>query len=193
MLLLYGNVKISVYKLLLNKMLSKKRFIHSINVASQAMKLAENYGEDANKAYLAGLLHDICKEMSPEKQKELIIKSTLDVSEIEMKAQPLWHAIAGAEYINHNLKICDIDIINSIRYHTVARANMSSLEKIIYLADLVSIDRDYKDVKKMRKLCYKDINKAMAEALKFSILDSIEKENSIPSQTLEAYNQYVTK
>lgn len=190
MFLLYGKVKIGVFKLLLGKSLSKKRYIHSLNVADEAVKLAEFYNEDTNKAYLAGLLHDVCKEMPFEQQEKLVLNSKLNVSEIEMKSQPLWHAISGAEYITHHFKINDEDIINSIRYHTVARANMSLLEQIIYLADLVSIDREYKEVKKMRRLCYKDIEEAMLEALRFSLLDSISKGNKIPQQTLDAFNQY---
>ena len=67
---------------------------------------------------------------------------------------------------------------------------MSKTEKIIYLADLVSQDREYKDVKRMRKIAFSDLHKAMFEALKFSIEDSSKKGNTIPFKTLSAYNQY---
>jgi len=187
---LYSADKMDIYNSVLKKKLSKNRYIHSVNVANQAKELAEKYDEDCEKAYLAGLLHDICKEMPLVEQESLVKKSALNVSDIEISSTPLWHAIAGAEYVKNYFNINDFDFINSIRYHTVARFDMSLLEKIVYLADAVSIDRKYDDVKKYRKLCFKDLDKAMFETLKFSISNSISNENSIPLYTLEAYNQY---
>ena len=60
-------------KSFLKKRLSKKRFIHSLNVADEAYKLAGMYGEDPDKAYLAGLLHDVCKESPTAEQEELML------------------------------------------------------------------------------------------------------------------------
>ena len=68
---------------------------------------------------------------------------------------------------------------------------MSRLAVIIYMADLISADRDYKDVGRMRKLADKGLERAMCEALRFSIGDSVSKGNSIPPSTLEAYNEYI--
>ena len=67
---------------------------------------------------------------------------------------------------------------------------MPKLSQIVYLADLISADRDYKDVKKMRKYAEQSLEKAMFEALSFSIKDSVEKGNTIPVSTLEAYNDF---
>ena len=77
-----------------------------------------------------------------------------------------------------------------MRYHTVARAGMSRLEEIIYLADLVSADRTYKDVKRMRKICRNNLEEGMLEALKFQIADCISKGSLIPVSSIEAYNYY---
>lgn len=188
--MLLENKDIGIYNLFLRKNLSKNRYTHSINVANEAVKLAVKYNGNKHQALLAGLLHDVCKEMPLLNQRELVEASKLQVSETEKASQPLWHAIAGAEFIKTQFGIDDNDIINAIRYHTAARANMSQLEMIIYLADLVSIDREYKEVKKMRKLAYTNLEKAMLEALKFSINESIFKESTIPSNTFEAYNQF---
>ncbi|MFA5658396.1 MAG: bis(5'-nucleosyl)-tetraphosphatase (symmetrical) YqeK [Oscillospiraceae bacterium] len=183
---------IQAYDLLLKKLLSKKRYIHSLNVAFEAVKLAEKYGADSQKAYTAGLLHDICKEMSADNQRQLVMLG-FDVCQTELNAQPLWHAVAGAVYVKNQLGITDDDIINSIRYHTTGRSNMSLLEQIIYLADLISADRDYKEVKKMRVLAYTDLSQAMLEAFKFGICDHVSKGNSIPLKTVEAYNFFTGK
>ena len=184
---------ISTYKEYLKAHLSKKRYNHSLNVAESAVELARLYGEDESKAQIAGLLHDVAKELPIEKQLEYVLNSTLDVDEVETKAHALYHAIAGAEIVKNDFGIDDEDIILAIRYHTVASGDMSRLAAIVYLADLISADRDYKDVKRMRKLAVSGLEKAMLEALKFSISDSVEKGNTIPVSTLEAYNRFLTE
>ena len=172
------------------KNLSKKRYEHSVNVANEALSIAKKYNYDCDKAYFAGLVHDICKEKSDDIQQKLVIESGLNVSAVELKSKPLWHAIAGAEFLKNEFHIEDVDILNAVRYHTVGRNEMSPIEKTVYLADLVSADRKYKDVEKMRKICYKNIDEAMFEALKFLITLDIEKGHTIPPSTFEAYNEY---
>ena len=181
---------VGVYKDYLKNNLSKKRYNHSINVAAEAIKLADRYGGNRDKCYLAGLLHDIAKELDSDRQLELVLTSELDVDEIEMISPPLFHAVAGSVLLGELFDIRDSEIINAVRYHTVAKDNMSMTEKIIYLADLISVDRDYKDVKRMRKYAYQSLEKAMYEALKFSLEDSVKKGNTIPLSTLKAYNEY---
>ncbi len=174
--------------------LSKKRFTHSINVAYEARKLAEHYGyHDPDKAYLAGLIHDCCKEIPAEEQLAMVKKSKRNVSEAELASPPLYHAIAGAYYAETVFGYTEDSFLDAIRYHTTARANMTLIEEIIYLADLVSADRSYKDAAKMRKFAYQSINKAMFEAMKSAITEVIEKESLIPPNTIEAYNYYALK
>lgn len=174
----------------LKENLSQKRYQHSLNVAAECRKLAEKYGEDPDKAYFAGLLHDICKELPGDEQKSLVIKSGFAVCREELETRSLWHAIAGAYFVKHVFGVEDIDIINSIRFHTVGRAGMSRLEEIVYLGDLISADRTYKDVDKMRKFVYTDVNKAMLEAFRFSIKNVVKKDGMLPLCTVEGYNFY---
>lgn len=177
-------------KSLLKERLSKKRYTHSLNVASEAQRLAKLYGADPVKAYLAGLLHDICKELPHGEQEELMLEGDMELTGTELSSKSLWHGPAGAYYVNAYLGIEDKDIINAIRFHTVGRSGMSILEEIIYMADLISEDRSYKDVDKMRKLAYSDLNRAMLEAICFSVRSVTEKGGYIPHYTIDAYNQY---
>lgn len=171
--------------------LSKKRYAHSLNVAKECVKLAKIYGEDTEKAYLTGLMHDVCKELPFDEQQKLIENCGFEVDELELMSKPLWHAIAGAVYVRDELGVIDSEILNAIRFHTIAHAGMTRFEEIVYLADLISIDRDYKDLGKMRKLAYLDISNAMCEAMAYSIDSTIKKGAYLPRQTVEAYNQYL--
>jgi len=170
--------------------LSAKRFHHSVNVAEECRKLAQKYGEDPERAYFAGLLHDICKELPGEEQKDLVLKSGFSVFREELETRSLWHGIAGAYFVKSHFGVEDIDVLNAIRFHTVARAGMTRLEEIVYIGDLISADRDYKDVDRMRKIAYTGLNAAMLEGIQFSIKSVIKKGGVIPPCTVEAYNFY---
>lgn len=181
---------ISEKKKYLKENLSQKRYTHSLNVAEECRKLAVKYGEDPDKAYFAGLLHDICKELPDDEQKRIVLESNFSVCREELETRSLWHAIAGAYFIKTHFGVEDIDIINAVRFHTVGRAGMTRLEEIVYIGDLISSDRDYKDVDRMRKISYTDINSAMLEAFSYSIKSVVKKGGLIPICTAEGYNFY---
>jgi len=178
-------------KEILRTRLSEKRYIHSLNVADECRHLAQIYDSDEEKAYFAGLVHDICKELPVDQLKQKAVDSNLAISKAELETKALWHAIAGAGFVKNDMKINDIDIINAVRFHTVARAGMTKLEEIVYIGDLISADRTYKDVKRFRKLAYQELDKTMLEAVVFSIQSVIEKRGLIPEYTIQAYNQYL--
>ena len=87
-------------KSLLKERLSKKRYNHSLNVATEAQRLARLYGADPVKAYLAGLLHDICKELPHSEQEELMLEGDMELTGTELSSKSLWHGPAGAFYVN---------------------------------------------------------------------------------------------
>lgn len=179
------------YEKLIKDRLSKKRFTHSMNVAEACYDLAEHYGADEKRSYLAGMLHDIMKEDLPERQKQFTVDSGLSPDPAEVNTPALWHAVAGGYYVREKLKIDDEEIICAIRFHTVGCAKMTLIEKIVYLGDMISAERDYKDVDKFRRICYEDINKAMSVALIYQIKSVCAKCGMLPRYTVSAYNYYL--
>ncbi len=177
----------------LENRLSQKRFRHSCNVARAARQLAQQYGADVEKAYFAGLVHDICKEIPFEEQYRLMTEGMFQPDLAELHSRKLWHGIAGAEFIRIEFDVQDADILNAVRYHTVGRANMSLLEEIIYIADMISEERDYKGVDKMRRLAVRDLQTAMLEALTDAISSVLKKKGLLSQNTIEAYNDYNLK
>ena len=178
---------------ILENRLSQKRFRHSCNVARAARQLAQQYGADVEKAYFAGLVHDICKEIPFEEQYRLMTEGIFKPDLAELHSRKLWHGIAGAEFIRTEFDVQDTDILNAVRYHTVGRANMSLLEEIIYIADMISEERDYKGVDKMRRLAVRDLQSAMLEALTDAISSVLKKKGLLSQNTIEAYNDYNLK
>ena len=180
------------YKEILKSRLCEKRYYHSLCVADEAERLAIKYGGDAEKCYFAGLLHDITKN-SPDTE-HLKIFETFDImlSVIEKNAKKLWHAMSGEAYIKYFLQIDDDELLDAVRYHTTAKADMSLTAKILYLADFTSKDRDYDDVDVIRQLVDESLDSAFIYALKYSITDLVQNSRAVHPDTVEAYNQAVS-
>ena len=183
--------KYDEYKEILSKRLDKDRYYHSLCVADEALRLAEKYGGDTEKCYLAGLLHDITKNATTEEHLQIFESFGIMLSVIEKNAMKLWHAISGTAYIENFLEIKDVEILDAVRHHTTAKADMSLTAKILYLADFTSKDRNYPDVNIMRRLVDKSLNEAFVYALKYSIIDLTERLKAIHPDTVAAFNQVV--
>lgn len=170
---------------------SPRRFRHSLAVADEAARLARRYGADEAKARTAGILHDILKDADSGAQLQIFRDFAILLDNVEEQAPKLWHAHAGAVFIEHILGIRDADILAAVRYHTTARAGMSRLEKVLYIADFTSADRDYPDVGEMRRQADESLEAAMEYALAYSIGELLEKRQAVHPDTLAAYNEVV--
>ena len=177
-------------KSILQSRLNEKRYYHSLCVADAAKELALIYGADANKAYFAGLVHDIMRNESEENMRQYIIDNNIILDEVASNSIVLWHSFLGADYLTRFFGVTDADIINAVKYHTVARTNMSLLEKIIFLADCSSADRNYWNVDEIRAIIRTDINKAMYQVLDFTVNDLKSKGLPLHPCTLAAYEEY---
>jgi predicted HD superfamily hydrolase involved in NAD metabolism len=168
--------------------LTPKRLYHSICVAEKAKHLAEKFGSDPEKAYTAGLVHDIMKNETVEKMLEVIENDGQTLTENEKAITVTLHAIAGEVYLRKNLGMTDEELLSAVRWHTTGKENMSLFEKIIYVADLVSDDRAYPDVQEVRELAEENLDKTLLRGLSFTIEDNAKKYKLIHIDTVKAYN-----
>lgn len=180
-------------KVILKQRLNEKRYYHSLCVADEAKRLAEKYGGDAEKSYLAGLLHDITKNAPDEEHLKIFSEFGIILNDVEKNAKKLWHAMSGTLYVKNILGIDDPEITDAIRYHTTAKADMSLLAKILYLADFTSRDRDYEDVDVIRQYVDESLDKGFIYALQYSITDLVKQGRAVHEDTVKAYNQAVLK
>ena len=171
--------------------LSDYRRRHSLNVSKEAARLAGLYGADIKKARVAGLLHDITKEFSNEKQLKIIADGGIILSDVEKMSPKLWHAISASVYIRTELGITDEDIINAVRYHTSARGGMSLLEKVVFLADFTAADRTYEDIDVIRKYADISLDDGILYALKFTLSRLSARGSLISPDALAAYNEII--
>lgn len=178
---------------ILKTRLTPQRLYHSICVAEQAKHLAEKFNGDAEKAYTAGLIHDIMRYEPPEKMIELIEGDGQILTDGEKAITVTLHAIAGEIYLRKKLNVTDSEILSAVRWHTTGKENMSLLEKIIYVADLTSEDREYPDILEVRALAEESLDKTLLRGLSFTIEDNAKKCRPIHEDTLKAYNYLVER
>ena len=187
------NYDVDYLKSLLKSRLKEKRFIHSLNVADKAKALAETFGVDSERAYVAGLVHDITKNTDNDEQLQMINESGIILSLEEQNNLKLWHAISGSVFLKQKLGFEDEEIISAVRYHTTGKAGMTVLEKIIYIADFVSDERDFPGVQHMRKLAFESLDKAAMYAVEFCIPSLVKKTQVLHPDSVALYNELVIK
>lgn len=179
------------YKEIIKPFLGDKRYHHSVCVCESAVALAKKYGADVNKAAVAGILHDIMKDLSSDDQLKMIMRYDIVLSDVERSAHKLWHAMLACAYLENELGIDDREILDAVRYHTTARANMTLLDKVLFIADFISDDRDYPGVESMRKAAKISLEEAMVQGITFNIRDLSDNFRPIHPDTFSAYNQLV--
>ena len=173
---------------ILKTRLKPERLYHSICVAEQAKHLAEIFGGDIEKSYTAGLVHDIMRYEPVDKMLEMIENDGQSLTDSEKQITVTLHAIAGEVYLRNELKVTDKDILSAVRWHTTGKEDMSLLEKIIYVADLTSEDREYPDILEVRAMAEESLEKTCLRGLSFTIEDNAKKCRPIHIDTVKAYN-----
>ena len=110
---------------------------------------------------------------------------------MERNNPKLWHAMTAPLFCRSELGIEDEELLLSLRFHTTGRAGMGLLEKIVYIADYISAERDYPDVDVMRRLAELDLDKAALYSLKYSLSSLSKREQVIHPDSLEFYNELI--
>lgn len=144
----------------LKKNLSEFRYDHSIMVAEESKKLAHQYHLDEEKAYVAGLVHDIAKEFSNEENVEWIEKYNLSKELLLPEFKKIIHADIGAVVVKEKYGL-DEEICNAVHYHTIGNVPMELLDKIIFVADKIARKSNNPIIEQERNLAYKDIDKSL--------------------------------
>ena len=182
---------IEKYKNIIKKMMSEKRYLHSVSVSNVAAKLAKRYNYNEGKAAIAGILHDITKEMPDEFHLELFKRHNVKLDEIEKISKKLWHSISGSLYIKENLNINDEEILNAVKYHTTGRKGMTLIDKIIFLSDFLAEDRQYENSKEMEELAFENLDAAVIYGLKLQMEGFFIKNLLLSKNMFEAYNDMI--
>lgn len=177
----------------LKENLKDKRFIHTLGVVSTAKKLAQLNGEDLEKAEMAALLHDVCKNMNKEDMKNLIEKYDIKLTLSEKNTEELWHGILAPIIAKEKFNITDEYILSAIRWHTTGKEDMSVLDKIIYIADMIEPSRNYDGVEELREKVLENLDEGVLLGMNHTIKYLLIKNAMIDENTVKARNYLLKK
>lgn len=166
-------------------MVKAKRIAHIRGTEEEAVRLALRWGGDPEKARRAGILHDCTKYLDLEAQLQLCAKYGIVLDELQQRAVKLLHAKTGAAIARYEFGMPD-DIYDAIYWHTTGKADMTLLEKILYVADYMEPCRDFEGVESLRHLAYTDLDGAVLLGCELSIQDMEERHQPVHYNTLEA-------
>lgn len=181
------------YRNIISEKLDEYRLNHSECVSECAASLAERYGADIHKARIAGLLHDVMKNAAAVEHLTELEKAGVTLLPVEMVNAKVWHQISGAAFLKNEGIITDEEILGAVRWHTTGRAGMTLLEKVVYVADFISADRDYPDVGVVRSLADKSLDEAIIYTARYTINKLATANMPIHPATLDCYNDMILK
>ncbi|MDE5413844.1 bis(5'-nucleosyl)-tetraphosphatase (symmetrical) YqeK [Alkalihalobacterium chitinilyticum] len=172
--------------------LTEHRYIHTIGVMETAIQLAEQEGIDQKKAELASVFHDYAKFRPKEEMRQLIKEQNLGMDFLHY-GDELLHAPCGAYWVKHEVGIDDVEVLSAIRYHTTGKPGMTTLEKVVFLADYIEPGRHFPGVEEVREAAAKDMNYACIMSLRNTMTFLMKKDHLVYPDTLAAYNHLVTE
>lgn len=177
---------------IIRRRLSEPRFQHSMGVAQTARRLAETYRIDSSRAYMAGLLHDYAKNLTGAQLLTIGRQAELINHLLEAEAPDLLHASVGAYLLETELGIKDTVLLEAVRVHTLGSSHMSTLDKIIFLADALEPGREsYPALEELRKLVWSDLDAAMLLSLDTTIIYCLQRRRLLHPQTVETRNAFL--
>lgn len=165
------NLKGLPFELLCRQSLSlhkEKRRPHVLGCCQTAQQLAKRWGADPNLAARAGILHDVTKALDKPAHLALCKKYGISLRPFEVENDKLLHAKSGAAVARGVFGECE-DVVDAIFWHTTGKADMTLLEKIIYLADYMEPNRSFDGVEELREYAWTDLDRAMLRAFEMSV------------------------
>lgn len=178
----------------LKEILSERRYIHSLGVMEMAGKLAKIHNEDIETAKIAGLLHDIAKEMPKEEMLKYVKENNIETNKIERINTAILHGKIGADIAKKKYGVSK-QIQNAIKYHTTTSPEMDTLAKIVYVADKTEMNRkseDY-DIEYERKLAKEDLDAVIIYIIDANIKSLIDKNKLIEEESVKTRNSLMIK
>ena len=148
--------------------LSGYRLKHTLGCEKAARMLAQKYGADEDKCAFAMLLHDITKNFSQEEQLNLCEKYGIIPNDVEKEEWKTLHGKTAAAIAKDVYGAPD-DVVHAIAYHTTGCAEMTTLEKIIYLADYIEPTRVFDGVEQLREAAWRDLDEGMLLGLDMTL------------------------
>jgi predicted HD superfamily hydrolase involved in NAD metabolism len=179
-------------KIILQERLTKEHYEHSLRTAELAKEMAEAYGIDSGKAYLAGILHDYTKSLARDEMLKEARDCGVKVGHVESVNPYLLHAELAAILVEKDLCVSDQEVLDAIRKHTFGAVKMSDLDKIIYVADMIEPGRPYESLNHLREIAFSGLDAVYRQAYFATVEHLVKTRKLLHPQTLEVWNELIS-
>ena len=167
------------------RLLNPNRVNHVLGCRDTAVELAKRWGADVKDAARAGLLHDITKALDGPLQLTLCDGYGKILSDFSRKYPKTLHALTGSLVAEHVFGENEA-VVSAIASHTTGKADMTILEKIIYVADYMEPCRNFPGVEELRKLAFEDIDAALKLGLEMTLEHLKKQGNEVSPESRQA-------
>jgi len=166
-------------------MVKAKRIAHIKGTEKTAVEMAQKWGADVEHARRAAILHDCTKYLTLEQQLEMCEQYHVRTDELERKTLKLLHAKTGAALAEQMFGECP-EVVEAIRWHTTGKPGMTTLQKIIYLADYIEPSRDFPGVDALRTVAEESLDKGVKSGLAMTVEEMRALGTPVHHNTLDA-------
>ena len=167
------------------RLLHPNRVAHVLGCRDTAAEMAKRWGVDEEDAARAGLLHDITKAIDGPLQLTLCSEYGTILSEFGQRHPKTLHALTGSLVADRIFGENDA-VVSAICHHTTGKGDMTTLEKIIYVADYMEPCRNFPGVEELRRLAFSDLDGALRLGLEMTIENLISRKLEISPESREA-------
>lgn len=181
----YKNLPMDALEETVVKLLKENRVAHVLGCRDAAVELARQYGENEVDAARAGLLHDITKALDGPLQLTLCSEYDILLSKFSQENPKTLHALTGS-LVAEQVFGENQAVVAAIRYHTTGRPAMSRLEKILYLADYIEVNRNFPGVDRLRAAAHRSLDEGMLMGLEMTLSQLREQKRQISQNSIDA-------
>lgn len=180
----------------IKKNLSPARFNHVLGVIELSEKLALRHRMDSRRARLTAALHDIARCWNDKKLIHYAKQHRLKVpyKEFVCRFQPiLLHSFVGSDLAGRLFHVQDHKILSAIAKHSMASVHMTPFDKLIYLADLLAPDRQFRRFLQLRHLAFHNLDQAFIEGLRIKMIYLLQKNSLIHPNAVRVWNHFISQ
>ncbi|PKQ15944.1 MAG: phosphohydrolase [Actinobacteria bacterium HGW-Actinobacteria-7] len=166
---------------------------HCQRVSQTAAELAQTYGAPVESARLAGLLHDWDRETGHEQLRSVACEAGIELTATDEAVPYLLHARTGALRVAETFPDLGADVLHAIASHTVGAGQMSALDRVVYIADMIEPGRDFPGLDELREAVgVITLDELYASCYQRSLLHLIERRRPLHPRTVDAWNALVS-
>lgn len=163
------------------------RYEHSVRVSKMCVTLCKKFDYDTDSGMLAGIAHDMCKNMNDRLLISIALRDGNPISEIERLKPPLLHGRAAAVKLREDYKVQNVDVLEAVANHTFGRKGLCTLGKILYVADKIEPGRENVNDKYLEKMFALDLDSMVVSVIEDSLKYLKKKDKTISPITIEFY------